>query len=150
MSEESPKKQYEVGYQRPPLHTRFAKGTSGNPRGARPKKERARTRLQLWEDLLLMLEETVPLTVGGKQKQVSKHEVFLRSVFSSAVGGDRHARQLFVGLVNQAIEGHTAAKPELIGLVERFERSLAANQSIPSNEDIKLFNKYRRKTRGKD
>ena len=32
----SPRKEYAIGYGKPPLHTRFAKGTSGSPKG-RPK-----------------------------------------------------------------------------------------------------------------
>ena len=33
--EKSPRADYEVGYGRPPVHSRFRKGQSGNPRGRR-------------------------------------------------------------------------------------------------------------------
>jgi hypothetical protein len=35
---------YEAGYGKPPMHTRFPKGTSGNPRGGSRKVERRRAR----------------------------------------------------------------------------------------------------------
>ena len=41
MSED--KRDYEVGRGKPPVHTRFKKGQSGNPRGPRPKNLPART-----------------------------------------------------------------------------------------------------------
>ena len=36
---------YEVGYRKPPGHTRFTKGRSGNPRGRSPKREAIITKL---------------------------------------------------------------------------------------------------------
>ena len=54
---------YKVGYGKPPVHTRFQKGRSGNP-GGRPGPKKARRRLfaQLLEDRLLEPPEVVAMT----------------------------------------------------------------------------------------
>src|SRR5229473_501856 len=44
MSKEPP--DYEVGYKKPPLHSRFRKGTSGNPQGGRRHRQLLGTVLQ--------------------------------------------------------------------------------------------------------
>ena len=56
MSED--KRDYEVGRGKPPVHTRFKKGQSGNPRGPRPK--------NLSALLLDALNEKVVVTIDGE------------------------------------------------------------------------------------
>ena len=57
---------YEVGYGKPPPHTRFAKGQSGNPRG-RPCGAKNFTTL-----LEEALDEAVTVTENGGRRKVSK------------------------------------------------------------------------------
>ena len=45
-----PRKEYAIGYGKPPVHTRFAKGQSGNPKG-RPK-NRSKTLTDIVEEEL--------------------------------------------------------------------------------------------------
>jgi hypothetical protein len=65
------KNDYEVGYGKPPAHTRFRKGQSGNPSG-KPKRV-----LSEDEILLRELASKVPVTEGGKQRRMSKLDVIL-------------------------------------------------------------------------
>ena len=68
MSED--KRDYEVGRGKPPVHTRFKKGQSGNPRGPRPK--------NLPALLLDALNEKVVVTIDGERREITKR-------------GDRHS-----------------------------------------------------------
>ena len=62
---------YEVGYRKPPQHTRFKPGQSGNPRG-RPKAEKS-----LGAALNDALEAKVKLRGNGKERGVSSLEASL-------------------------------------------------------------------------
>ena len=59
-----PKREYAANYRKPPMHTRFKKGQSGNPRG-RPAKNLATL-------LAAALNEKVIVTENGKRRQVTK------------------------------------------------------------------------------
>ena len=57
-----------VGYKRPPRHTRFQPGVSGNPRG------RQKGVRDFGADVKRTLEIPVTLTENGKSKRVSTQE----------------------------------------------------------------------------
>ncbi len=56
---------YEVGYARPPKHTQFRKGQTGNPRG-RPKSRKSGS-----TDVSELLNEPVRVKTGGEADSVS-------------------------------------------------------------------------------
>jgi len=60
------KRDYEVGRGKPPVHTRFKKGQSGNPRGPRPK--------NLPALLVEALNEKVVVTIDGERREITKRE----------------------------------------------------------------------------
>jgi len=74
-----------VGYGRPPLHTRFKEGQSGNPKG------RPRKRLNLIAEIQAELSESVTMTIKGRPVKVSKLRALLRASCANALKGDRHA-----------------------------------------------------------
>src|ERR1700738_614513 len=67
---------YEVGYARPPRHSRFVKGNSGNPRGRPRGAEHIKTLLNE------ALNELVVVTDHGGRRKVSK-------IRSPTAGGGR-------------------------------------------------------------
>jgi hypothetical protein len=80
----------EVGYKKPPMHSRFRKGTSGNSKG-RPKSV---TRLDL--DLKAELDATISHTINGKREQASRREAMIRSLLTKALDGDPRAVEFFL------------------------------------------------------
>ena len=72
----------EIGYGKPPKHTRFKKGQSGNPKG-RPKGVR-----NLKSALREALNETVTIREGGKSKQVSIREALMKAAIAKGMSGD--------------------------------------------------------------
>jgi hypothetical protein len=71
----------EVGFGKPPAHTRFAKGRSGNPRG-RPKGS---------SNLATLLEQElnapVPINENGQRKTVTKLHAAVKQLVNKAASG---------------------------------------------------------------
>lgn len=86
----------EVGYGKPPKHSQFKPGQSGNP-GGRPK-----GRKSVHKIVQAVCEEMVTVTENGKKKQMSKLEVAAASLFSKASKGDVNAIKLLLSLKAEA------------------------------------------------
>jgi uncharacterized protein DUF5681 len=82
---------YAVGYGRPPMHTRFKPGQSGNPKGAK-KKPRS-----LAPDLKALfghaLSKKVMLKQGENERVVTMAEAGMEQLVAQYAKGDRHARR---------------------------------------------------------
>ena len=117
---------YEVGFGKPPAHTRFAKGRSGNPRG-RPKGS---------NNLATLLEQElnapVPINENGQRTSVTKLQAAVKQLVNKAASGEPRALQQLLGL-NRLLDesaGETALEPiarefdqQLIrGVLERLQR----------------------------
>lgn len=77
-----------VGYGRPPKHTRFKPGHSGNPKG-RPKRSRNRLTILAEE-----LAQPVTITENGRRKTISKGEVIIRQMVNKSASGDLRSTTL--------------------------------------------------------
>jgi Family of unknown function (DUF5681) len=73
---------YEVGYGKPPKHTQFQKGQSGNPKG-RPKKPKNLPAL-----ILKAFGEKVVVKGSGKRHSMTKLEAALVQLVNRALSGD--------------------------------------------------------------
>ncbi len=91
---------YEVGYGRPPVHTRFRKGESGNPRGSIPK----RTPVERANHLMLQ-EAYRPVTVkeGERIMRMPAIAAIFRSQLASGLKGNGPAQRASLRMI-KAIE----------------------------------------------
>jgi hypothetical protein len=83
----------DVGYKRPPTHTRFRPGRSGNPSG------RPRHRPDFHATLLAELGETVPDAHG--KRGGSKLEALVKTLVDSAIGGNARALSILCSVLTR-------------------------------------------------
>jgi hypothetical protein len=87
---------YDVGYGKPPRHTRFKPGVSGNPKG-RPKGH-----LNITTIIKETAREKVSIRQGQKTSTVPKLSAFVQLVFNKALAGDPRAATLLLKLLQCA------------------------------------------------
>lgn len=91
-SDARPKGDYEVGYGKPPIHSRFKPGGVGNPKGRR----KATTSVgQMLEDALM---KKVTVEENGRSKTMTAQEYILRNLVRAAARGDHKSIQLLFNL----------------------------------------------------
>ena len=98
---------YEIGYGKPPRHTRFKPGRSGNPRG-RPKGAK-----NLKIELIEELNERINIKESGKSKKVSKQRAMLKTMTARAVQGDTKAATVIVNLVFRLLHDEPQAHEDV-------------------------------------
>jgi hypothetical protein len=86
-----------IGYGRPPRHTRFRKGRSGNPKG-RPKGVK-----NLKTDLLEELAEPISIRDQGRSRSFSKQRALIKSLIARALQGNMAAFAQLVTLMMRVI-----------------------------------------------
>ena len=97
---------YQVGYGKPPHHTRFKKGQSGNPRGRPGGSKNLKTLLSE------ALNEPVTITENGRRRKITKREAIVRQVVNCSVTPDWRAVKIVFDLLRH-IEGQIEpASPE--------------------------------------
>jgi phosphoenolpyruvate carboxylase len=87
-----PDDSYEVGYRRPPKHTQFPKGQSGNPKG-RPKGSQ-----NLATVLQKVARQRVKVTSNGRPRSMTKLEAAATQLSSQAASGNARAIREFLSL----------------------------------------------------
>lgn len=132
-----------VGYGRPPKHSRFKPGQSGNPKG-RPKGRK---------NVASIFEETlyraVPITENGRRRRVPAIEAMFLGLLRKSLDGDLRAFDKFAKLMPMllaattvqagATEGNPEADPAddaelLAGFEEMIRESLILNDKERDNE----------------
>ena len=86
---------YSVGYGKPPIHSRFKKGQSGNPKGRQKGSKNLSTLMEH------ALDEPVTIKENGSQKVITKREAFLKQLVNKAASGDLRSIQLAINYLQQ-------------------------------------------------
>src|SRR5262245_542350 len=86
---------YTVGYGKPPIHSRFRSGRSGNPAGRR------KGMRNLGTDVKRILKAPVKVKDGGRARTISTQEGALRVLREKALKGDARALDRFIDLAGR-------------------------------------------------
>ena len=113
------KKNYQVGYAKPPRKTRFEKGKSGNP-GGRVKGSKNVSKL-----LLEALGELVVVNENGERKRITKGEAMIKQLVNKGASGDARYIQLLLAEMRSRLESelpHEQTSQETKDQLMRLER----------------------------
>lgn len=119
---------YDVGYGKPPVETRFKKGQpSRNPLGRGARKARApQNPAKLFENIM---QEPVMLKMGGKTVAVDMWEAIIRQLRSKALQGDKAAIRQLLSLAKQ------------FGCLDKVEKAMGGLLVLPAPMSLEEFEK---------
>jgi Family of unknown function (DUF5681) len=124
------KRDYKIGYGKPPRGRPFQKGQSGNPRGPRRKDMSAL--------LIAALNEPVYVTIDGKRRKITKREAIVTQMVNKSAKADLRATKMLFDMMKEVEQKAGAAAPpeppkltatdhEVVELfVARLRRQIAA------------------------
>jgi hypothetical protein len=109
---------YEVGYGKPPRHTRFVKGQSGNSRGRPPNAKNFKT---LLNDAL---NQPLIITENGGRRKVSKRQAIITQLVNHSATADFRAMKILLDIMREIESQNEPASPETPAFSEADEKVL--------------------------
>ena len=129
-------RQYTVGKGKPPEHTRFQKGQSGNRTGRRKGSKNVATLLEQ------VLNERVVVTENGKRRQITKLQAMLKQLANQAASGDHRAIKQLMPLAQTCLGSSDAAvseSPAPVSLPSAVERRARALETMKILKEVGYF-----------
>src|SRR5215467_9792207 len=98
------KRDYKIGYGKPPTGRRFQKGQSGNPGGPRRK--------TLANLLIAALNEPVYRTIDGHRRKITKREAIVTQMVDKSAEADLRATKMLFDMLKEVEQKAGAAPAE--------------------------------------
>jgi Family of unknown function (DUF5681) len=127
MPPETPR-DYVVGYGKPPLHTRFQKGRSGNPKG-RPRGKKNMSTL-----LSAALDAAIIVVENGRRKKISKREAIITQLVNKSASADLKATQIVLAML-QDVEARADDSSDSATFTEADQEIIQRIQARLRNEN---------------
>jgi Family of unknown function (DUF5681) len=109
---------YEVGYGKPPRHTRFVKGQSGNPRGRPPGAKNFTTLVNE------ALSEQIIVAENGRRRKISKRQAIVTQLVNRSATADLRALKMLLDIVQEIERRTELISPEADEFSEADEKVL--------------------------
>ena len=138
-SDAAPDAPYKVGNKKPPLHSRFKPGQSGNPSGRR------KGRSNFGTTLMKEFCKAVAATMNGKPIKVTNEQLFAAALVKDGITKGPQSKALLAGFIER-LEARSAAEAEAR---KKAEAEKPAEAFSWSEEQEKLFRELERVT-GRD
>jgi len=97
------KRDYEIGYGKPPRGRPFQKGQSGNPRGPRRK--------DMSSLLIAALNEPVYATIDGKRRKITKRQAIVTQMVNESASANLRATKMLFDMMKDAEQKAGVAVP---------------------------------------
>jgi Family of unknown function (DUF5681) len=120
--------EFSVGYKKPPRHTQFKRGQSGN-RNGRPKKKGT----TFAETMEKELNTSIAVTEGGTQKRMTKLQAIVKQQTNRAVSGDHKA----TSLVMRAVEPREFQQEDNLSPVLQEMRAIHAKHELVKQRETR-------------
>lgn len=127
--------EYRVGYKKPPKHSQFKKGGSGNAKG-RPKRTR-----NLKTDLAEELAEQIVVREGERTLRVSKQRAIVKSLTAKTLRGDARAAAIILSLISNLLgldNSSDADQPlstDELELLKGIEQRLLSSRNLTAKRE---------------
>lgn len=122
-SDKNPQLDYQIGYGKPPIHSRYSPGQSGNPKG-RPKGSKC------VENIIKdAINELIDVNKGGKRIKKRKIEIAIEQLVNKSASGDLKAIIQLLQKIDR-IEAAEAVKQAKSTLLQHSEADLNLMKSI--------------------
>jgi hypothetical protein len=130
MDEKEDKEDYEIGYGKPPQHSQFKKGQSGNPTG-RPRKDPT-----LAESCRKILNKRVTFKLNGTPRKLVVRDAIAMTLASKASSGDVPAAKFLMSASESGKSDSGQALPLMIdGLRAMHAKHEAADAASAKMKD---------------
>jgi hypothetical protein len=120
---------YEVGYGKPPRHTRFDPGRSGNPRG------RPRGKKNLSTLLSDALDEPVIVVENGRRRTITKRGAIIKQLVNRSAQADLKATQILLGMLRDIECRADPGSAETAGFTEADQQIIQRIQARLQGEE---------------
>ena len=126
------KRDYTIGYGKPPKGRPFQKGQSGNPRGPGGKKGLAAM-------LAVALDERVTITINGRRRRMTKREAIVAQMVDKSTSADLRAIKMLIDMQKDAEAKTGTASPGSAELTGPAELTPRAKLAAEDREVVELF-----------
>jgi hypothetical protein len=110
------RRDYEVGYGKPPRDTRFKEGQSGNPRGRPPGAKNLKTLLSE------ALNEPVVVAENGGHRKITKRQAIITQLVNRSATADLRAIKILLDMLRDIESQTEPASPETAAFTAADEK----------------------------
>ena len=110
------RRDYEVGYGKPPRDTRFKEGQSGNPRGRPPGLKNLKTLLSE------ALNEPVVVAENGGHRKITKRQAIITQLVNRSATADLRAIKILLDMLRDIESQTEPASPETAAFTAADEK----------------------------